>query len=225
MTKSVKYVKNEKGEKVKVLTESDTPYLYSDCVSALCEDSKGNCWVGCRGGMGISLADGGHYRFGTLSFAGGGLADWYHVKDIVEDADGSFWIATANYGIIHIMGDVQHPETLKYSNYSYNNGQLATNSVLCLHVDKSGRLWAGTEGGGLYLYDYKENSLVFIVLLHKRGHILYFGCTLSHLIIIKLEFTFREMISSFWQCQSDNLVNLVHVLPLRQEYVWRYHKW
>ena len=28
----------EKGEKVKVLTESDTPYLYSDCVSALCED-------------------------------------------------------------------------------------------------------------------------------------------------------------------------------------------
>lgn len=142
---------------MKVLTESDTPYLYSDCVSALCEDSKGNCWVGCRGGMGISLADGGHYRFGTLSFAGGGLADWYHVKDIVEDADGSFWIATANYGIIHIMGDVQHPETLKYSNYSYNNGQLATNSVLCLHVDKSGRLWAGTEGGGLYLYDYKEN--------------------------------------------------------------------
>lgn len=143
----------EEGEKVKVLTESDTPYLYSDCVSALCEDSKGNCWVGCRGGMGISLADGGHYRFGTLSFAGGGLADWYHVKDIVEDADGSFWIATANYGIIHIMGDVQHPETLKYSNYSYNNGQLATNSVLCLHVDKSGRLWAGTEGGGLYLYN------------------------------------------------------------------------
>ena len=70
----------EKGEKVKVLTESDTPYLYSDCVSALCEDSKGNCWVGCRGGMGISLADGGHYRFGTLSFAGGGLADWYHKR-------------------------------------------------------------------------------------------------------------------------------------------------
>ena len=92
-------------------------------------------------------------------FAGGGLADWYHVKDIVEDADGSFWIATANYGIIHIMGDVQHPETLKYSNYSYNNGQLATNSVLCLHVDKSGRLWAGTEGGGLYLYDYKEKCI------------------------------------------------------------------
>lgn len=76
-----------------------------------------------------------------------------------------------------------------------------------------------------FLLDLFENSLVFIVLLHKRGHILYFGCTLSHLIIIKLEFTFREMISSFWQCQSDNLVNLVHVLPLRQEYVWRYHKW
>ena len=142
----------EKGEKVKVLTESDTPYLYSDCVSALCEDSKGNCWVGCRGGMGISLADGGHYRFGTLSFAGGGLADWYHVKDIVEDADGSFWIATANYGIIHIMGDVQHPETLKYSNYSYNNGQLQrTRCCVCMWINREGYGPELREEGCIYM--------------------------------------------------------------------------
>ena len=33
---------------------------------------------------------------------------------------------------------------------------MAVNSVLCLHVDKSGRLWAGSEGGGLYLYDRKQ---------------------------------------------------------------------
>ncbi|MCD8093356.1 MAG: response regulator [Bacteroides sp.] len=148
----------KKGEKVRVLTELNTPYLYSSCASALCEDSRGNCWVGCRGGMGVSLADGGHYKFGVLPFEDGEFADWYHVKDIIEDMDGSLWVATGNCGIIHITGNIQHPETLKYSNYSYTNGKLAVNSVLCLHVDKSGRLWAGTEGGGLYLYDRAKNS-------------------------------------------------------------------
>ncbi|MEL5894796.1 two-component regulator propeller domain-containing protein [Bacteroides sp. GD17] len=148
----------KKGEKVRVLTELNTPYLYSSCVSALCEDSRGNCWVGCRGGMGVSLAGGGHYRFSALPFDGGDFVDWYHIKDIVEDMDGSIWVATANCGIIHITGNVQHPETLKYSNYSYRNGQLAINSVLCLHIDRSGRLWAGTEGGGLYLYDREKGT-------------------------------------------------------------------
>lgn len=150
----------KKGEKVRVLTDTDCPFLYSVCVSALCEDSRGNCWVGCRGGMGVSLADGGYYRFGILTFENGKAADWYHVKDIVEDTDGSFWIATANCGIIHVRGNIQHPETLKYSNYSYNNNLLAINSVLCLHIDKKGRLWAGTEGGGLYLYDREKDAFI-----------------------------------------------------------------
>lgn len=148
----------KKGEKVKVLTDENTRYLFSFCISALYEDSRKNCWVGCRGGMGVSLADGGYYKFGVMPFENGGIADWYHIKDVVEDIDGSIWIATANCGIIHITGNVQHAETLKYNNYSFNNKQLSVNSVLCLHIDKSGRLWAGTEGGGLYLYDRRKDS-------------------------------------------------------------------
>lgn len=146
----------KKGEKVKVLTEDNAEYLFSFCVSALYEDSRKNCWVGCRGGMGVSLADGGYYKFGVMPFENGGSVGWYHIKDIVEDTDGSIWIATANCGIIHITGNVEQPETLKFSNYSFDNKRLAVNSVLCLHVDKSGRLWAGSEGGGLYLYDRKQ---------------------------------------------------------------------
>lgn len=148
----------KKGEKVKVLTEDNTRYIFSFCISALYEDSRKNCWVGCRGGMGVSLADGGYYKFGVLPFENGGVADWYHIKDIIEDNDGSIWIATANCGIIHVTGNVQQAETLKYHNYSFNNGQLSVNSVLCLKIDKAGRLWAGTEGGGIYLYDRRKNS-------------------------------------------------------------------
>lgn len=42
---------------------------------------------------------------------------------------------------------------MKYENYSFHNRKLITNAVLCIHLDRFGRLWAGTEGGGLYLYN------------------------------------------------------------------------
>ena len=67
--------------------------------------------------------------------------------------DSSVWLATSNLGVIHITGEVRQPSTLKYENYSFHNRKLITNAVLCIHLDRFGRLWAGTEGGGLYLYN------------------------------------------------------------------------
>lgn len=60
--------------------------------------------------MGVSLADGGHYKFGVLPFEDGEFADWYHVKDIIEDMDGSLWVATGNCGIIHITETYSIPK-------------------------------------------------------------------------------------------------------------------
>ena len=142
-----------KGEKVKHLTTKNSAFLTSDCVSALYEDYEGNCWVGTRGGIGVRLSDGTDYRFETMNFNDSLSAGWIYVRDIVQDMDNSVWLATSNFGVIHITGDVRQPSTLKYENYSFNNRKLITNTVLCMHIDRFGRLWAGTEGGGLYLYN------------------------------------------------------------------------
>ena len=142
-----------KGEKVKHLTTKNSAFLTSDCVSALYEDYEGNCWVGTRGGIGVRLSDGTDYRFETMNFNDSLSAGWIYVRDIVQDMDNSVWLATSNFGVIHITGDVRQPSTLKYENYSFHNRKLITNTVLCMHIDRFGRLWAGTEGGGLYLYN------------------------------------------------------------------------
>ena len=142
-----------KGEKVKHLTTKNSAFLTSDCVSALYEDYEGNCWVGTRGGIGVRLSDGTDYRFETMNFNDSLSAGWIYVRDIVQDMDNSVWLATYNFGVIHITGDVRQPSTLKYENYSFHNRKLITNTVLCMHIDRFGRLWAGTEGGGLYLYN------------------------------------------------------------------------
>ena len=142
-----------KGEKVKHLTTKNSAFLTSDCVLALYEDYEGNCWVGTRGGIGVRLSDGTDYRFETMNFNDSLSAGWIYVRDIVQDMDNSVWLATSNFGVIHITGDVRQPSTLKYENYSFHNRKLITNTVLCMHIDRFGRLWAGTEGGGLYLYN------------------------------------------------------------------------
>ena len=142
-----------KGEKVKHLPTKNSAFLTSDCVSALYEDYEGNCWVGTRGGIGVRLSDGTDYRFETMNFNDSLSAGWIYVRDIVQDMDNSVWLATSNFGVIHITGDVRQPSTLKYENYSFHNRKLITNTVLCMHIDRFGRLWAGTEGGGLYLYN------------------------------------------------------------------------
>lgn len=143
----------KKGEKVKNLDVSNCDFIASSCISSLYEDKEGNCWVGTRGSLGVSLSDGKSFLFETMNFEDKLSTDWIYVRDIIEDTDKSMWVATANYGIIHIAGDVRQPKTLKYRNFSFHNQKLLTNTVLCLHLDHSGRLWAGTEGGGLYLYN------------------------------------------------------------------------
>lgn len=149
-----------KGEKVRRLREEDVPSFYSDCVTALYEDHEGNCWIGCRGGFGVSTVGGRHHKFERMVFENGGESDWFQVNDFVEDRDGSFWIATSNCGLLRLTGEVRSPRTLKCYNYSLNNRLLSTNTVLCFHKDRFGRLWVGTEGGGLLLYDRDSDTFI-----------------------------------------------------------------
>lgn len=148
-----------KGEKVKHYSTTNCDFLPSYSVSALYEDWEGNCWVGTRSGLGVKLADGTGHRFGGMQFADSLFADWIYVRDIIKDTDNSMWVATSNWGVIHIIGDVRDPSTLKYENYSFRNRKLITNTAFCLHIDRFSRLWVGTEGGGLYRFN--RNSREF----------------------------------------------------------------
>lgn len=140
------------GQKVKHYMPDACNFLKDACVTALYEDRKGNCWVGTRYGLGVRRADGSSYLFDQILIDEKNL-ERCNIRSITEDREGNIWLATSNYGLIRLTGDVRYPKQLQYTNYSPDNQKLSVRTALCLFLDSQGRFWAGMEGGGLCLYD------------------------------------------------------------------------
>lgn len=69
------------------------------------------------------------------------------INAIVEDPDGTIWIATRSQGLFAYKRDCQTVQQ-----YTIKNG-LSDNRISSLLVDRSDRLWIGTTGGGLNVLD------------------------------------------------------------------------
>ncbi len=75
------------------------------------------------------------------------------------DAYGSFWFLT-NAGALEYDGT-------KTTIYNTSNSPLATNQLLTLKADKSGNVWIGSWGSGLYKYSRQSNGVRELTELSK----------------------------------------------------------
>ena len=112
--------------------------IFPQKIKAILEDSKGRLWIGTEG-SGIMLWVNGKTKFYKEGkYLGSGF-----VKDVVEDKDGYIWIATSN-GISRFS-----PELSNVKFFTKGNKNIHFNRVTSLHVDRSNRVWYGTQGRGL----------------------------------------------------------------------------
>lgn len=139
------------GEVVTRYRTSNTDFVPHNLVHMVLEDSKGNWWLGTYEGLSVRYSDGREYSFEKIDGADELLKK--EITSLAEGRDGSLWLATINNGIVRVSGDMENPKSLKVKNYSLENGLLPVNTPICFLADSEGRLWAGTEGSGLCLYD------------------------------------------------------------------------
>lgn len=109
-------------------------------------------------GSGLSIAD----------RTSGRVYDWQHVEGsaefpdfrsvyaILEDPDGSLWVGTSGYGLLHLrvtkaIGGVPRVQFIKQYRYIDPNRGLANDIVYSLSFGKANQLWIACRYGGLSL--------------------------------------------------------------------------
>lgn len=74
------------------------------------------------------------------------------VYDMCEDNKGNLWVGTYGSGVF-----MHSARTNKWTSFTAENKQIASNNVLSIFERKNGEVWITTENGGIYCY--KNNKL------------------------------------------------------------------
>ncbi len=123
--------------------------LTSEMVYGMVEDRSGVVWVGTRGGGLFSYSDG---KFRQVPESAG--IPGHFIGGLMVDDKGDIWVGTSK-GIVTFTPSAQFK--VKMVNTS-RKGDVPLASAI--FQDRSGRIWAGTAGGGIYLLTKDRFSLI-----------------------------------------------------------------
>ena len=145
------------AQRVKNYYAQDVDWLAGSCVFYIYEDSKHNLWFATRNGVSMRTADGKAVRFDNLQ-VGSSLMKNVHTMYLTEGSDGDMWVASNTHGVLRLHCDDKGNYTV--SDYATTNGKLNSVYADCIYKDAKGRIWVGTGGSGLNLYDESTDTFL-----------------------------------------------------------------
>ena len=151
---------NVKAGKAHVVNTVTNPELSDICIYSLLEDSKGNLWLGTRSGVFILDTEQRLHSLNELVTLTNQALPQISIFKMAEDQDGFIWIATSNEGVWRIDTS---GETYKVKFYTPSDGTLSTVGAMSVCVDGYNRVWVGSNGNGLDLYDRKNDRFVSVL--------------------------------------------------------------
>lgn len=133
-------------------------------IRALLEDHNQNLWVSTKGGK-VWLYDKSHRQMGFVrndGVIGGGEPLAGIAYCMMEDSEHNIWLGTKGEGVYRL---IPQEKSNIYRIEHYKNSvddlySLSDNSVYSIHQDNENRIWIGTYGGGLNLFDEKAKHFI-----------------------------------------------------------------
>lgn len=147
------------GKNVKTINHSNCPILNDVCIFSICEDKEGNLWIGTRSGLFIMDINGDIFSINDIIPEEKRAIPQSSIFSIKCDDNGNIWVATPTDGVwrIHKKNDRYH-----CSMYNVKNNNMQSIGAISLLVDSNDRVWAGTNGNGLDIYDRTNDCFVSV---------------------------------------------------------------
>ena len=131
------------------------------------EDNQKRLWLGTKEGLVVISKNRKEFKHIISSDSAGALSSDV-VRAITQTKAGTIWIGTDGGGLCKVIEEENRVFKFKsYTRDSDNPKSLSNNTVLSIHEDKSGKLWIGTFGGGLNVFNPKTEK--FFAYTEKNG--------------------------------------------------------
>ena len=125
----------------------------NDRIRDLIQDTKGRIWI--MGEEGVDIFNPQKKTLSKLKNTKGKPLETGIVPAGIQDKKGNYWLATTKHGLFYL--EEQPNGTFKTSQYLQSKEAL-NYRVLTIIEDHQGSIWAGSENGGLYLFDPQEGN-------------------------------------------------------------------
>ncbi|WP_223857763.1 hybrid sensor histidine kinase/response regulator transcription factor [Sphingobacterium micropteri] len=129
--------------------------IHNNYIKKVYCDTEGYTWIGSQNGL-----DRYNPHIGRIERISDSTILNTGVYGMAEDVDGDIWLATWN-GISKFDRNRQSIETFDLSN------MLTQQHVWTIFIDRKGQIWAGTEGGGVFVFNETDDGqLALLGTLH-----------------------------------------------------------
>ncbi len=145
----------DKGEIRQYAFLSDSCRQVLGPIYCFAEDHEGRLWTGTRKGLRRFDRDADRFEefgYGILQLH----RTYFYVFDILEVENGILWLAT-NEGL-YVFNTRIGRYIRRYTMDAQDSSSISSNETWCLHRDRRGRIWVGTFGQGINLYDPQSDS-------------------------------------------------------------------
>jgi signal transduction histidine kinase/ligand-binding sensor domain-containing protein len=125
-------------------------------------DKSGRLWIGTPKGLDLFIPASGEFKhIKTCKTHNDTIASSIYFLDIIEDREGNVWFGSSD-GLFCLESQKESGEfeLIHFKNEPADAGSLSNNRAKSLLIDSDGKLWIGTENGGINLFDKKTMRFV-----------------------------------------------------------------
>lgn len=144
-----------------ILKENVNGVLKSNRVLSFAEDKSGRIWIATFGN-GIHYFDPETKKFHHCNSKAFEKDDLYkkNIRSVFIDSKNNLWIGSSS-GLYKV--EIEDINDLKVEAVEekapFNELRLKSNNILSIYEDKAEQLWIGTDGGGVFCYNFNNNEI------------------------------------------------------------------